>query len=198
MSFIEGLKSAVKTAPPEVSIRSLSAADARPFLKLIQRNRGAHLKSFGENYSDIQCICDALEMIASSEDALRTRRFAQLGIFFGDALVGILQIFPATKKFGESVEFGYWIDKSHEGLGITSRAVSEALGLLFKERGLDSAVIRCNASNGRSRSVAERLGFRFHSLLPGHRQFCDQHPDQLLFRLRRRDWIKQHQADLAS
>lgn len=56
-------------------------------------------------------------------------------------------------------EIGYWIRNSRSGRGYVTEAVNAIARYAFGRLGAKRVSIHCNASNSRSRAVAERLGF---------------------------------------
>jgi ribosomal-protein-serine acetyltransferase len=81
--------------------------------------------------------------------------------------------------FDRSAEIGYWIASDLEGRGYVTRATRRLMDVAFGAAGLHRLVIRCAMDNGRSRRVAERLGFRLEGLLREAQwvggRFVDQH-----------------------
>ena len=61
--------------------------------------------------------------------------------------------------YAGTAALGYWVDADHEGRGLVTRAVTAMVDHLFVDRELSRAEIRTATHNGRSRALAERLGF---------------------------------------
>jgi len=80
-----------------------------------------------------------------------------LGIWYRDALVGILDYRPNWRN--RTVELGYWLDAALQGKGIVTQAYRTMVRYAFEEHQVQKAVISCAIDNPRSRAVAERLGF---------------------------------------
>jgi len=62
-------------------------------------------------------------------------------------------------------EIGYWIRASAEGRGHVAETVKLLTDFAFTSLGAQRVMIRCDARNTRSASVAERLGFVREALL---------------------------------
>jgi ribosomal-protein-serine acetyltransferase len=62
-------------------------------------------------------------------------------------------------------EIGYWIRASAEGRGLVAETVKLLTDFAFTSLGAQRVMIRCDARNTRSASVAERLGFVREALL---------------------------------
>ena len=90
--------------------------------------------------------------------------------------VGLTALHPtnwAIPKF----EIGYWCRKSCEGQGYITEAVRGLAAFARKELGARRLEIRQNASNLRSRNVAERAGFALEGILRNDRIAADGAPD---------------------
>lgn len=81
-------------------------------------------------------------------------------------------------------EIGYWIRPSAEGHGFVSEAVRLLSRLAFDDLGARRLEIRCDATNDRSRRVAERAGFLLEGRLRNEALAPDGEPrDTLVFSL---------------
>jgi ribosomal-protein-serine acetyltransferase len=60
---------------------------------------------------------------------------------------------------------GYWLDESHEGRGIVTRACSAIVTEGFRRRNLHRIEIRCATGNVRSNAIPRRLGFQEEGIL---------------------------------
>lgn len=92
------------------------------------------------------------------------------------AFVGLTALHPtnwAIPKF----EVGYWCRKSCEGQGYITEAVRGLAAFARKELGARRLEIRQNASNLRSRNVAERAGFTLEGILRNDRLAADGTPE---------------------
>jgi RimJ/RimL family protein N-acetyltransferase len=96
---------------------------------------------------------DAQTLIAGLDDG--RHRFA--GLRAGATLVGILGVFfhDATH-----VELGYWIGTAHQGQGYASEALAGVVAVLHTTLPEVSVFAECRDSNGASRRVLEKAGFR--------------------------------------
>ncbi|WP_309122609.1 GNAT family N-acetyltransferase [Paenibacillus sp.] len=74
---------------------------------------------------------------------------------------GLHRIDWAARKF----EIGYWIRTSYAGQGYMTEAVEAIAAFAARELEANRIEIRCDARNGRSAKVAERLGFTLEGVL---------------------------------
>lgn len=68
-------------------------------------------------------------------------------------------------------EIGYWVRNSRAGLGYISEAVNAVARYAFVRLEARRVSIHCNASNVKSRAVAERLGFPLEGVLLNNDRF---------------------------
>jgi [ribosomal protein S5]-alanine N-acetyltransferase len=78
---------------------------------------------------------------------------------------------------------GYWLLPAARGRGLATRAVRLLSGLAVDELGIAHVRLRAEATNERSKRVAERSGFRQVALLQGQREVDGRPVDELLFEL---------------
>jgi aminoglycoside 6'-N-acetyltransferase len=70
-------------------------------------------------------------------------------------------------------EIGYFADVDHEGLGFVTEAVQGTLHFIFEHLQAHRVSLRCDDTNVRSGSVAERCGF----VREGHLRESKKNPD---------------------
>lgn len=74
---------------------------------------------------------------------------------------GLHQINWTIPKF----EIGYWLDAKFEGQGYMTEAVLRLVKFAFEDLGARRVEIRCDEKNTKSRTVAERAGFKLEGIL---------------------------------
>lgn len=87
-----------------------------------------------------------------------------------------------------SAEVGYWLDAGFEGRGLVTRAVTVVLDHAFGPLGLHRVELRTVATNERSRSVAQRLGFTQEGVLREAAAFSDERRDAVVYGLLAHEW----------
>ncbi|MCG7336759.1 GNAT family N-acetyltransferase [Sporosarcina sp. ACRSM] len=83
----------------------------------------------------------------------------ETGAFVGAC--GLHRIDWSIPKF----EIGYWLSSEFEGYGYMTEAVQRIEHFAFEQLGAHRVEIRCDESNMKSRSVAERAGFTLEGIL---------------------------------
>ncbi len=101
----------------------------------------------------------AIAQFITRED-LRFHLFSkETGEFIGSS--GLHRIDWSIPKF----EIGYWLSTDFEGNGYVTEAVQRIEQFAFEQLGARRVEIRCDENNKKSRSVAERAGFRLEGTL---------------------------------
>ncbi|MBL8862910.1 MAG: GNAT family N-acetyltransferase [Planctomycetes bacterium] len=80
------------------------------------------------------------------------------------ALVGSLALRPIRDE-PDAASLGYWLAAAAEGRGLAFEACGALVRAAFEIQGCARLEIHCDASNARSRALAERLGFRLDAEL---------------------------------
>jgi ribosomal-protein-serine acetyltransferase len=87
-----------------------------------------------------------------------------VGLYVDGELVGAMGM--SADPFSQlNREIGYWIESSHEGRGIVTRATRALITRAFTELGCHRITIHAGTANTRSRAIPERLGFRHEGTL---------------------------------
>jgi ribosomal-protein-serine acetyltransferase len=170
----------------DLVLRTLESSDAAVLFGLIDADRerlGRWLPWVEETRTEV----DTVRFIADAADERRRRRSLVLGIVVDGTLGGTLGL-HYLDWFDRSAEIGYWIASRWEGRGYVTRAARYMVEVAFGSVGLHRLVIRCALDNARSRSVAERLGFRPEGLLREAQWVGGRFLDQHLFALLRHEF----------
>lgn len=147
-------------------LRCFDPRDARELHELVRANR-EHLARWLEWARD-----EPLQLAERVELLRRFRRrfdgdedwaYALLAADRG-GLLGSVAIHPCP---GEAAAFavGYWIAREVGGRGLATEAVAAVVRCAFEVQHAARVEIHCDASNVRSRALAERLGFRLDAEL---------------------------------
>lgn len=141
---------------PRLLLRRWTVDDAPELRALLDAN-DAHLRPWIPFMQHEPRSLDAtrswLAEIVAAFDAGTAWRYA---IHRGPACVGETMLLDRVGPDG--VEAGYWLAAEHCGQGFAHEATAALLGLAFGVLGRARVVMRCDARNGVSIRVAERLG----------------------------------------
>jgi ribosomal-protein-serine acetyltransferase len=162
------------TSPPPIEIRTARlllrpwrAEDAGDLLPVLEANRdhlGPWIPARVATPAPVPVLAERLAGFAADFSADREWRFGMFTIADGK-LLGEVALFPRAAggrvAFAESdrVELGYWLRADETGKGIVTEAARAALNLASHIPRFSRAEIRCDARNGPSGKIPERLGF---------------------------------------
>src|SRR6185312_2486151 len=162
---------------PGAELRLLQPHHAPEMFATIERNRD-RLRQWLPWVDGIRTAQDEEQFIRTSLLNLASNGAFQCGIFVNDVFVGAIGLHPIDHA-NRKVELGYWLDATHEGRGLITRAARAVIGHVFRELKIHRAVIYCAVENHRSRAVADRLGFKYEGIA------------------RQAEWLYDHFVDLA-
>jgi RimJ/RimL family protein N-acetyltransferase len=144
---------------PRVLVRPYRPEDAEALWEAVEESR-AHLSPWLPWVHDYRSHDDARAFVVRARTRWLLREDLTVGIFdrgsgrfLGGS--GLHRINWALRNF----EIGYWIRGSAEGRGYVTEAVGLLTRLAFDVLEAQRVEIRMDPENGRSRKVAERLGF---------------------------------------
>ncbi|TGE27060.1 GNAT family N-acetyltransferase [Hymenobacter metallicola] len=145
-----------------LTLRPYVATDAEDFFMVIDQNRPRLLPAFPSRVGAVQTLADARQVLASYTQDWHTRRLFVFGIWHSESgtYLGDISLKPA---WGRTVtaEIGYYLAAAAEGQGYAQEALAAAVAFGFNSPlGASRLDIRCYATNPRSCTVAERVGFR--------------------------------------
>jgi [ribosomal protein S5]-alanine N-acetyltransferase len=95
--------------------------------------------------------------------------------------VGLLRLNGIVRGFFQSCSLGYWVDQVHNGRGLATAAVGEAVALAFGELGLHRVQAETLLHNAPSQRVLERNGFVRFGLAPAYLNIAGRWQDHLLY-----------------
>ena len=146
-------------------LRAYAASDAEAIIEAIEESR-RELSEWMVWAPRMRTVEDAREFVRRSSDARAAGEDFGFGIFLretGRYLGGTGFHRPNWRV--PSLEIGYWMRTSEVGKGYVREAVIGLTRLGFGQLGLRRLVITCASTNGRSRRVAEAVGYRLEGRL---------------------------------
>src|SRR6266516_5539083 len=169
----------------ETQSRLLEERHVEDYFALIERN-----KAYLYAWIDVEAYEGSVETLKAYVKQ-RLLQFANgegyhLGIWYHDALVGILDYRPNWRN--RSVELGYWLDEALQGKGIVTQACRTMVRYAFEEHRVHKVVISCATDNPRSRAVAKRLGFVQEGILRQADRLHDRSVDMVFYVLLVDEW----------
>lgn len=170
----------------ETELRLLMPHHAEILYAAVEANR-AHLAPWIGHIHRIHSVADALKFINGELQSLADGKKLRCGIWHQGVFAGQIGLVDANARTGQ-VEIGYWIDAAHSGRGLvtrTSRALTDAC---FKLMDANNVTIRCAVDNGRSRAVAERLGFHQDGILCGGHAVAGVLQDIVVYSMLAKEW----------
>lgn len=136
------------------------------FFNLIEKNR-QHLKK-GFPYTILKCATpDTAKLLV--KEYIQQEESKELYTFYlknikSNKLIGHINV----KNINISVskcELGYFVDKEYEGIGITSKGVSEIISFCFSELHMNKIFVCAARENIGSQQVALKNGFQQEGIL---------------------------------
>lgn len=170
---------------PEAVLLEPTRALAPVLFALVERNR-ERLARWLPWVDHVRTVADEARFLEECRRAFdRGERLPGVLAVRG-AVVGMVSLTVDCAR--ASGEIGYWVDRDAEGRGHVSSAVARLCALGFEELQLDRIVIRAAVENVRSRSVAERAGFRLERLEPGALRLHGRAVDVAVYACSRTEW----------
>jgi len=158
-------------------LRRLEAADLPLVAGWLAAPDNAQWLDFG---GGVQTLTPAALGVMNQRDLHQLRLYTDSD---GGPPIGIVALSHVSRAFGTAMLWYVLGDKAHGGRGVTTRAVSELLGMAFAELGLVAVNAWTVEHNVPSQRVLERNGFR----LIGRQRACHvidgRRCDRLLFDL---------------
>ena len=87
-----------------------------------------------------------------------------LGINYKGEWVGRIGLHTFS-KYGKYADVWYWLNGSHEGMGIVSRSLQALIKFSFENFLLNKIKLDCASTNEKSKKVAERNEFKLEGVL---------------------------------
>lgn len=167
----------------DLTVRLFEPQDAQQLYELTACNR-AHLARWMGWIDGVQTISDTETFLREAEAAAQEQRSFTAGVWLRGVLVGAVSLHDVDWT-NRCASIGYWLDESHNGLGIMTRTVKALCDYAFRDLHLHRLQIRVVPENHRSRRIAERLGFTFEGVLRAVQFIRGRYVDHALYALLR-------------
>ena len=152
-------------------LRPWDAADAPALLPVLSANvdrLGPWIPAHVAAPAPLPALAERLAGFAADFAADRAYRYALLTPD-GSRLLGEADLFPRSEggrvplADADRVELGYWLDAAATGRGLATEAARALFDVAAGVPRMRHAEIRCDAGNGPSAAVPQRLGFELAS-----------------------------------
>ncbi|MDN4525196.1 GNAT family N-acetyltransferase [Fictibacillus fluitans] len=170
----------------EISIKLLEKRDAQLLFQLTEHSRD-HLRNWlgWVDYSRTLKDTKAFIKLANQKYADSTDLVTM--IWYRGIPAGSLALYD-IKWNNYSANIGYWLGKDFEGKGIMTRSCGAMVDYSFGTLGLNRLELKAALENKRSRSVAERLGFKQEGELRQAEWLYDHFVNVALYGMLAEDW----------
>ncbi|NIR49033.1 GNAT family N-acetyltransferase [candidate division KSB1 bacterium] len=170
----------------QTELRQLREQHTDELFALTDKNR-AHLRRWLPWLDRIESKANTENFIKSSLEQFRMDNGLETGIWFRNSLVGVIGYHWIDWE-NRITSIGYWLDESHQGQGLITRACQTMVDHAFKELKLNRIEIRCATKNQKSRAIPERLGFREEGIIKEAEWLYDHFVDHVLYGLVAHEW----------
>ena len=117
-------------------------------------------------------------------DAHARETMVPLGIVTDDGrLAGRISINSIIRGAFQSAAIGYWVSQSHNGRGLATAAVADAVEIAFQRLRLHRLQAETLLHNVGSQRVLTRNGFEPFAIAPDYLKIAGRWQDQILFHL---------------
>lgn len=143
-----------------VSLEVLNSSHAQAIYELTENNR-EYLRQWLPWVDCISHCSDTNDFILSVSSQYVSTHFS---IFYQGEICGVIGFDSINQQHAIGV-VGYWVDQKTSGKGIATTALLRLLSIGFNEYYLNKIEVKCAENNFKSRSIPERLGFRYEATL---------------------------------
>lgn len=170
----------------DVRLNVLEPRHAHELFKLVDSNRTT-LREWLPFIDNYQSVTAATKFIGRNREENDISSRLVMGIWAGEILAGVVT-FDYIDWINRAALIGFWLGKSFQGRGITTRTCSALIDLAFDGLGLNRVEISCALENRRCRLVPERLGFRQEGISRQREWLYDHFVDTVSYGMLASDW----------
>jgi ribosomal-protein-alanine N-acetyltransferase len=174
----------------KIYIRPYELTDLEDLLDLRVRNRfflepfePIHSPSFYKPQGQMDWIAQAMR----EREADRGYSF---GVFenLSEELVGHVALANVVRGAWQNCTIGYWVDRAHNGLGIGTEAVHQAVEFAFVEARLHRVQAAVMPQNGPSLHILQKVGFRLEGRALRYLHINGTWEDHDIYAMTLEDW----------
>ena len=109
------------------------------------------------------------------------------GIWHRGQMAGVIGLHQ-IEWTNNRTDIGYWLDESHQGKGIMTRACEALVDHVFEELNLNRVEIEAAVENVRSRAIPERLGFTLEGIRRKAEHLYGRYVDLAVYGMVANEW----------
>jgi ribosomal-protein-serine acetyltransferase len=153
---------------------------------LIEDNR-AHLRKWLPWVDATRSVNDSLAWVQATLDQFAKGMSLNVGLFSNNTLAGVCS-YHTIDWANRRTSVGYWLAASHQRKGLMTRAVRALTTHAFASLQLNRLEIRAAVDNKRSRSIPERLGYKYEGQCRQAEWLYDHFVDHAVYGLVASEW----------
>ncbi|MCD2255508.1 GNAT family N-acetyltransferase [Agrilactobacillus fermenti] len=162
-----------------LSLRRLTIQDAQPLFGLVQRNISI-LQDYMPWATPNMTVEDEANWIQNMLKKSIDGTVYAFVLLFDDQVIGALDLHHID-PINQHAEIGYWLDQSHQGQGLMTKAVQKLEEIAFYELDLQRIEIQAVTQNTASRGIPERLNYHLDGVLRQYLNYNDQFWDVVVY-----------------
>jgi len=148
---------------PGLTLKKLDLDHTQELYDLTELNR-EYLKEWLPWLDQIKSKDDTKVFIESTVKKSLSGGAPNFAILYEGDICGVTGFHEINKQHRIG-SIGYWLGQKYTGNGIVTEAVKELLNIGFGDLRLNKIEIHCADGNIKSRSIPERLGFKYEATL---------------------------------
>ena len=171
---------------PETELRLLEERHAAELFALTDKNRD-YLREWLPWLDGTSSVGDTTAFINGTLQKFAENGAVSTGIWHRNKLVGVIGLHHVD-WVNSSTSIGYWLDESHQGRGLVTRACEALVNYAFSELELHRIEIQAASENARSQAVPKRLGFTREGVLRQAANLYGRRQDLVVYGMLADEW----------
>lgn len=174
------------TVNESISLEFLEASHAAALLALVHDNR-AYLREWLPWVDNMVAVENSVNYINDCISRAAAKTDFAYAIMVEGRMVGRIGMHHINLQ-NKTGEIGYWLADGQQGKGIVTKSCRALINSGFTELGLNRIEIKCGVGNEKSKTIAEKLGFKQEGILRGAEWLNGKFIDLHLFSLLKDEW----------
>lgn len=170
--------------PTMTTTRLLSVDDAEEMLAVLLDDREFLGNSGPQRSEDFFTVAAQREGLERSLQAHGREAMVPLAILDEQGrIIGRININNITRGAAQSATVGFWVGQAHNGRGVASRALADAVEIVFTDLRLHRLQADTRLENTASQRVLARNGFHPFAIAPSYLKIAGWWRDIIMFHL---------------